>query len=404
MFPRSTIIGIILIGFGVAVGLIFFKSGMYDRIQAYINEYRPDTEKTLKECAYGSHAISCARPMIRNLLKYEEPTDVIQTLAVILPSTACHYMVHIVGQELYKKYGNTEPALAQCSRVCGLACIHGVIGEAFIEEAHIDTSTVDPEHLSSDEIKRVGAQLCSATLSSCHGVGHVLFANYHTFDPAVTECRNISSGSNLTECYLGVFMEFTDELSSSSVFHASSTVPDLVRLPSLCDRPSALERRTCFTYFPWMVAAIVRAHGITETTEQSIDRVQKICDALYTTQGHYACIMGIGTSYFQLVLNEQEAAAHACERFSTLREKSSCVLGMVSMALEYRMPRKVISYCASLADASVREGCYQVIFARLYPNGASTSDANQYCPPADTLCLKGAADTTTDQQEQLEQL
>ena len=109
----------------------------------------------LRQCAQEGNGISCAREPIRKLLRSKSGEDIMQMLSVDLPPTQCHSFGHIVGQELYHQYVNIETALAECSQACFLACVHGAIGQAFVEEAGVDDS-VDPEHLGVEEIKTIG--------------------------------------------------------------------------------------------------------------------------------------------------------------------------------------------------------------------------------------------------------
>src|SRR5262245_8939044 len=91
--------------------------------------------------------LSCGREEVQKLLANHKSNEVMSLLSKNVTSGQCHTLGHIVGQETYKKTHNVEAAIAECGYGCTSSCMHGIIGQALIEEVGIDDEGVDPRHL-----------------------------------------------------------------------------------------------------------------------------------------------------------------------------------------------------------------------------------------------------------------
>src|SRR5262249_29525738 len=147
----------------------------------------------------------------------------------------CHYIGHVLGQEVYWKHQDIEAALNECDRACDSACIHGAVGEAFAKALGLSSpeeeKTFDLEHLSKADIETVGQKLCTTT-EACHGVGHIIFQTMGTIPSAMAECEKISPKSR--SCFAGVGMEYADILSDRNTRNLPNvTFPSTSTLPTL---------------------------------------------------------------------------------------------------------------------------------------------------------------------------
>ncbi len=375
-----------LVLLAVASGLVW----MYAH-KNHPDEFQQGIE-TIVRCAEEKDAIICAREPVQQLLLAHKASDIIAALSkTSVRTNQCHYLSHVVGQETYHKYRDVEVALGECDRACGSACIHGAIGAAFTEEIGLDESKVDPEHLSPDEILSAGEKLC-LTVNTCHGVGHALFMSYQKFGPALSACRSLSTGARLTGCYGGVFMEYFGELSSQSMWgeDSSPAFPNIEDLPTFCQFPSLEERRACYWHFTAIAIVAYESAGISEPKENSIARVQKICESLPRLDRE-ACIFGIGTNSYSAVFTDRELALRTCDRFTTALDKASCVLGVVAIVSTHKRADKLLSYCDGMAEQDIRAHCFRSAFIYLYKVNEPIEDTKKLCPQMDDVCVSSSA-------------
>jgi hypothetical protein len=107
----------------------------------------------LKICIGNDRAVvSCAPPIITELMQDHSAAETMQILAGSLSTRECHVIGHTVGQVAYQKSHSVEKALGECDATCGAACIHGAIGQAFMEASGIVAEDVDFKHLSTADI------------------------------------------------------------------------------------------------------------------------------------------------------------------------------------------------------------------------------------------------------------
>ena len=332
-----------LIVFGLLAGGYF----VFTRAQMDSDAPNPASVlKQLQKCGKEDDMIDCSRHPVQEFLQLKSAGEVMRVLSDTLSPVQCHRIGHLVGQEVYRKYKNVEMALGECSYTCFSACVHGAIGEAFVEEAGVNAA-VDLEHLNPEEIRSLGKRLC-ASRDSCHGVGHALFQQYSDINPSLEICRNIATGTARKSCFAGVFMEYEQELISVSMWESP---PNLIYLSqeslvSFCSRSSDDEADACFGYFtPIVVDTLVRL-GVATSTRDAYTQVPKICESYASEKTRQYCIFGYGASSYQLIFTALERAAHICQDFSRDSDEWSCVSGMVSRAAEYDNLDKVLSFCA----------------------------------------------------------
>src|SRR5262249_21072916 len=151
-------------------------------------------------CMERPDAMPCTRAIVKDLLTKESATDILDEVSASFPAVRCHYIGHLLGQELYMSSKNAETALSQCSRQCDASCIHGAIGEAFAETLGLgspdEEKDFDLEHLSAKEITQLGKSLCTS-VDTCHAIGHALFQATKKVPDAFSNCANVA-GSDAT--------------------------------------------------------------------------------------------------------------------------------------------------------------------------------------------------------------
>lgn len=350
------------------------------------------------KCMGKTDVAACARPFVASMLMERGGTEVMQSLASLLTPLQCHYVGHIVGQQLYTQYEDAEAALATCDRSCDSACVHGVIGQAFavaLGHPDADDPNFDLEHLSPDDIREVGKKLCT-TVGTCHGVGHTLFQAYKQLEPSFEMCRQIA-GASIPTCFNGATMEYADILSSRNMRAVPDVrYPDPATLSSLCAYSASDEARACFRYFPRMVEETLKKQSILRPEAQK--RTEEICASYRNVDHRMSCFAGIGSNRAYAVLTDTSAAVRGCEGFPTEFDQKACILGTVTIATEDR-ELQLVPYCAAQTSDSLRSFCYQGFFFLLY-RARVKFDASLLCGK-DELCSEAAEKYRLDAWENL---
>ncbi|TSC86221.1 MAG: hypothetical protein G01um10148_727 [Parcubacteria group bacterium Gr01-1014_8] len=355
--------------------------------QTYETPSDPNIAVTvLKTCA-EHRLVACARPEIRRLLTNMSGAEILDLFSEKFSTVKCHTLGHIVGQELYLAKKNVEHALAVCNNACASSCVHGVIGEAFLQEAGItEKEGLDTLHMSPEDIRALGIRLC-ASVSTCHGVGHALFMAYGEFPPALAACSEIASGARRTFCYRGVFMQYADMVSENSVRDAEYiSLPARGSLQSLCAQTSSDELRACMRYLPRIYA---------ELTDRSQAGLEKFCESYSDAERRIGCFLGIGVARADMVFKDPAATHHVCEDLEMTGDRASCTLGMISSAAEYKRIPELLSYCQAVGELFVRHICYHGVFQSLsfmMAERAETevmSEHKKLCEGHGSECLNG---------------
>lgn len=358
------------------------------------------------ECVEAPSPVVCARPFIQELVRAGDSAVIIDELvAKGVPPASCHFLAHLVGQEIYRLTQSSEIAISKCSRACGAGCVHGAIGEAFVEEAGLDEEVFDPAHLSEKDLIGVGKRLCKSS-TACHGVGHALLQRSSVSIAGIEEvlpvCRNIASGQQVFDCYSGIYMEYSDTLSSRSAWE-DETALDVSQdsLPRLCDRALPAESRACFLYFPTIMHEVLTTGGLSESREVTRDRVESVCLNLEDPNNRTACFYGLGASYFQSVIaGELDPVLDRCARLEESSASVTCMLGAAFMTLEYKENRQAVAYCAAIPSADTRLLCYRSVFSRIQLTGGDLSEARAFCPDHDEKCFESVSEYATPSRQQ----
>ena len=356
----------------------------------------------IKDCMAQQDAITCAEPVVKQLLSIATASQIVDALSKTLPPQQCHYAGHVVGEQVYLKYQSIGEAMAECDLTCDSACVHGAVGEAFAQVLGItststtsntgDTSGMSMpgmampgmgSDLTVQQITQAGKQLCTSS-DTCHGVGHTLFEYFQKFEPAFSECRQVAGSSRVTPCYNGVVMEYADDLSSRNFLPSENvSAPDPLKLSSFCERTDIQESRACFRYFPRIALATLAPSG--QSQSQILSRVQQICTS-YTDHAYRdACIAGLGSYDSYSVVSDPTAAAQFCESLGDPRDEAACVLGSIDVGIEDRQ-QNLMSFCGSLTVSSTQESCYQDMFHFSSVHGATSTSA--ICGES-TACMEG---------------
>ena len=351
--------------------------------------FKREIQKVLA-CTDEKNAIICTLPSIRHMLDKGSAVDVMSALEKNLEPRQCHYVGHVVGQQMYVRMHDVEAALNECNRLCDSSCIHGIIGEAFAEQLGFgdpsESQNVDLGHIDMSELKKIGAKLCSSS-ETCHGIGHTIFQVTKEMESSMAFCRNIAPSRSLVPCYNGASMEYADILSARNMRAVSGVkIPTAASLHSFCILGSLSEDRACFRYFQRFVMATLEPLGYSK--KDAITETRKICLAYPPGDFRIACLSGIGSYYSYYILTDQSSAQQICDQFPKAPDKAACVLGEVFVAVADRKS-KLSTYCGSLANGTLKGMCYQYLFHFLYILGTPIERTHSLCEAGNTFCEDG---------------
>ena len=354
----------------------------------------------IKACGKEAHPVNCARPIVQKLLETESASELMDALAANLSPMRCHYVGHVVGQQAYVKNQDLELTLAQCDRSCDSACVHGAIGEVFVEKLGLGTPDdeidVDLQHLNPDDIRTIGRQLCT-TAEPCHGVGHAIYQSTGDMKKAMALCVNI--GPYVTSCFNGVAMEYADILASRNMRdNANAKLATPETISSLCTQlPNITQQRSCFRYYPRMIVETFMAHGYSESEANA--QVEKVCLTFKSTELQSACYSGIGSHNGYYILTDQAKAVAACQNISNPLNQAACYFGEVDVAVEERQ-NKLIPYCGKLPNAELQSSCYQTVFFFLNKFKVPSDNALRLCGD-NAMCKRGYENKLLNPWEQM---
>jgi hypothetical protein len=183
----------------------------------------------------------------RDLVQLVGPEDSIKLLNKLrqkdlkyFQMSEIHLLMHVVGEEAYKKFG--YEALSKCYEDIFNGCTHGVI-----------LSVIDEEGL--DGVKNI-INACksqppySFRIQCVHGAGHgfLAYSNYEDLPGALTMCDSLPvyNKKDLDSCYYAVFME--------NVFGEHNGVREDSRAwlnkDKICDSVDSKYRNECYKIQP----------------------------------------------------------------------------------------------------------------------------------------------------------
>lgn len=377
-------LAVLLIGLLVLTAVLLFGPRVKGVYQSFT--YERALRGAVSCSVAGADVISCARGYVQSMMELRSAKNVLDSFSNSVAPLRCHYLGHIVGQELYRTYQNDALAIAQCSNACELACGHGVIGEAFISTAGISDEDFDPSHLGKEELVALGKRLC--TSGSCHGVGHAFYQAYHNLDEALVRCSETVSGVQEQRCSRGVFMEYSNIFSARSVWEAAPVTPNVEDLYSTCTEFTGVGKEACYFYLPGVILGVVQREQGELPAKVKIETLLRICDNV-PENDRMLCVSGVGVHFYSYLVLGSSEARNICESFDSKVEKASCAFGMLSMSMESGRLEEKFTYCRALADRSVQGSCFQSIFTILRADKGAVENARPLCN-ADALCLFGA--------------
>jgi hypothetical protein len=260
----------------------------------------------------------------------------------------CHEIGHIVGEQLVKKIGDLEGALAQCPSACNDGCTHGAVGEEVLEKLGEEYSDQDIVHAPLSRIESIGSLFCRQSGPVCHGIGHVLQIETGDFQTSLQACNDIATGGYREQCYQGVFMETFG--GDSSLIFGSTTLDEAGKsLTYPCTSVASQYQPACFLYLP-----VLLGQRIPDQNELVL--AASVCRSLQGSE-RADCFEGIGHWNVSLG-NEVADPVHASTCPTTPQQDADdCLFGLSGKYENYGDYNEVPIICASITDLKLKEMC-----------------------------------------------
>lgn len=256
-------------------------------------------------------------------------------------SRSCHGLVHHIGHEVYKKYGDFAEAMKSQDDVCGSGFLHGVIESHFATVADVQA-----------EMNTIcNAYTTTHTQAKCyHGVGHgIMFYTNNDLPKSVAYCGQYTEKEATIRCAEGVFMEnFNTETDAHASLYLNAENP-----AEVCVNQPGAFKAACYFYAPLHYLSIhvdAYADALSWCLEQK---------AGYTN----ICAMGVGSRAIKQHIADPVFVESVCAA-GTAEQMRWCLDGMVSYYLVHvDSLAKARSMCSLLREDH-QELCFASIASR----------------------------------------
>ncbi len=308
---------------------------------------------------------SCVSLTVQKLLKTVSAKQLMEYItAPTTPgvvTTNCHGIAHMIGTSEYRSSRSVERALEKCTPACAGGCLHGVV-ETAIEDEFGDS--VEAEEAAHDPLVliRSGKKYCTVA-ELCHGVGHIIFKTFGTYEQALSTCASISEDMNSERCYEGVFMESLGDESSFGFPRAPVVDAQHAQDYSYpCNSVPTPYRLACFRYLPVFQDALFHDNQISNV-EQKVTIQKGVCNS-FGAEERLKCIFGMAGSVSARIYNRDlDAVMPFCNKyFSDTADVSACAAGIAMNWTQFGEDGRAMNFCAGLDEPHEQNSCYNIAF------------------------------------------
>ena len=252
----------------------------------------------------------------------------------------CHGQAHELGGAIYAKTKDLGAALRICGRRCTVACMHGVVREAFQDQTLEQVQAHVLEFCRNKEMSGV------YKAGNCvHALGHALMlTSGYDLAEALDVCSSLPDEAMGYYCGTGVYMEyFIEEYEAENTgkgLHYPCDIQE--RYPAACYR------------FKGRYMLYALSGDIEEFTEE--------CLGLSGTR-RLGCFHGLGAVVRVLVARNPASLGKFC-RHGTTDDQIMCIEGVVEKLADYDEEHAVAA-CSTLNERNA-QFCYAAAKQKMY--------------------------------------
>jgi hypothetical protein len=256
-------------------------------------------------------------------------------------SRSCHSLVHEIGREAYREYGDVGEAMKYRDEVCNSGYLHGIIETKFSE-----SKDVFSEMQTMCDDYRDGGFL---SWQCNHGLGHgAMFYTANDLPRSLDMCDRLGNSFASSNCANGVFME---NFNADQKLHLSEFLKEEDPFYP-CMNQSERHKTDCYMYAPTYFLSL---------------HENDYAGALEWCRGAEAgfedtCAYGVGTQTMKENLNDPEFVESTCMGGAP-EQTEPCVEGMAALYVSHSgalEPAREL--CARLETAN-RPACYNAVEA-----------------------------------------
>ncbi|HET6370372.1 MAG TPA: hypothetical protein VFG95_04205 [Nitrospiria bacterium] len=227
--------------------------------------------------------------------------------------SSCHSIVHAMGHEAYKKYGDLATAAGYEDDICNSGYLHGVI-ESYFEHVS-DPSAVMKTTCNRYTPGRFAAWECY------HGVGHgVMSFTKRDLSRSLDLCDSYEDPLASSSCTNGVFMEYfnMDEHEGRSEFQTDRGPFDR------CDMQKPRRKNDCFLYSP--------QYYLTMHRDDYVGALKWCIGA--KKPFHLPCSYGVGNQAIKHHIDDPKFVEGVCMK-GRPEQVEPCIDGMVGLYINH---------------------------------------------------------------------
>lgn len=280
------------------------------------------------------------------LMKKENPRVALERLRAEIEtddalSRSCHSLVHEIGREAYREYGDVGEAMKYRDEVCNSGYLHGIIETRFSESEDVfsDMQTMCDEY-------REGSFL---SWQCNHGLGHgVMFYTANDLPRSLDMCDALGNSFASSNCANGVFME---NFNADQKLHLSEFLKEEDPFYP-CMKQAERYKTDCYAYAPTYFLSLHQ---------------DDYAGALEWCRGAEAgfeavCAYGVGTQTMKENLNDPEFVESTCMGGEP-EQREPCVQGMTALYISHEGALEPARGLCAKLEPSNRGACYGTVEA-----------------------------------------
>jgi plastocyanin len=280
------------------------------------------------------------------LMKRENPRVALDRLRTVIEkddalSRSCHSLVHKIGREAYREYGDVGEAMKYRDEVCNSGYLHGIIETKFSESEDVfsDMKTMCDGY-------REGGFL---SWQCNHGLGHgVMFYTANDLPRSLEMCDRLGEPFASSNCANGVFME---NFNADQKLHLSEFLKEEDPFYP-CMKQAERHKTDCFMYAPTYFLSL---------HENDYAGALRWCEGAEAGLEE-ACAYGVGTQTMKENLNDPEFVESICMSGAP-EQTEPCVEGMAALYVSHEGSLEPARGLCARLEPGNRLACYDTVRA-----------------------------------------
>jgi plastocyanin len=280
------------------------------------------------------------------LMKRENPRVALDRLRTEIEtddalSRSCHSVVHEIGREAYREYGDVGEAMKYRDEVCNSGYLHGIIETKFSvsEDVFAEMQTMCDGY-------REGGFL---SWQCNHGLGHgVMFYAANDLPRSLEMCDRLGDPFASSNCANGVFME---NFNADQKLHLSEFVKEEDPFYP-CMNQAERHKTDCYMYTPTYFLSL---HG------NDYAGALEWCESA-EAGFEDTCAYGVGTQTTKGNLNDQDFVESVCMGGAP-EQTEPCVEGMAALFVSHSGALEPARGLCARLEPSNKPACYNAVEA-----------------------------------------